>query len=122
MNGEGIIALRVQSVAPSATMPFDVGLPPPRPSKRVVACTFTITGNSMTSRAAWGAVEQAKRVPVASTQRTIVPHQGLAARRDAKHLPLPVIVDPAAAPIQPERHVPELNHTMRRRLAMRSIL
>jgi len=25
MNGEGIIALRVQSIAPSATMPFDVG-------------------------------------------------------------------------------------------------
>jgi hypothetical protein len=72
----------------------------------------------MTSRAATGASELAERVPVASTQRTVFPLQGLAAARGAKRWSLPVI----GAPIRPERHVPNSITRMRPRLAMRSTL
>src|SRR5262249_42625668 len=56
------------------------------------------------------------RVPDLRTGR--FPPQDLPSPGDSKCLPYPVVTDPAAPPIRPQRHVPDSIATLHRRLAV----
>src|SRR5207237_2251992 len=51
------------------------------------------------------------------SERETIPPQDLIAPGCSRNLPFPPVIDPAAPPLRPERHVPNSIATMRRRLA-----